>query len=137
MPATVSGAVGAATPHRCGRRNTASGGISVPPLSRRISSRTLVGREEPLRALDGLLAGAVDGRPAVAVITGEAGVGKSRLAEELEQRARALEFTVLHGESVELGGEGFAYAPIASALRDLPGEGLAAPPPGVPPPRPG
>ena len=27
---------------------------------------------------------------------------------------------MLHGESIEFGGEGFAYAPVASALRDLP-----------------
>jgi DNA-binding CsgD family transcriptional regulator len=54
------------------------------------------------------------------VITGEAGVGKSRLATALEGRARALGFIVLHGESIEFGGEGFAYAPVASALRDMP-----------------
>ena len=70
--------------------------------------------------LDRLLGDTRDGRPGAAVITGEAGVGKSRLATELESRARTLGFIVLHGESIEFGGEGFAYAPVASALRDLP-----------------
>ena len=89
-------------------------------MSRRVSSRAIIGREDELAAVDRLLGDTKDGRPGVAVITGEAGVGKSRLATELEGRARALGFIVLHGESIEFGGEGFAYAPVASALRDLP-----------------
>ena len=89
-------------------------------MSRRVSSRAIIGREEELAAADRLLGDTRDGRPGTAVITGEAGVGKSRLATELESRARTLGFIVLHGESIEFGGEGFAYAPVASALRDLP-----------------
>ena len=89
-------------------------------MSRRVSSRAIIGREAELAALDQLLADTNDARPGLVVITGEAGVGKSRLATALEVRARALGFVVLHGESIEFGGEGFAYAPVASALRDLP-----------------
>ena len=91
-------------------------------MSRRVSSRTIIGREAELAAVDRLLGDTNDGRPGMAVITGEAGVGKSRLATALEDRARALGFIVLHGESIEFGGEGFAYAPVASALRDLPAD---------------
>ena len=81
-------------------------------MSRRVSSRTIIGREAELAALDRLLGDTNDGLPGMAVITGEAGVGKSRLATALEARARALGFIVLHGESIEFGGEGFAYAPV-------------------------
>jgi DNA-binding CsgD family transcriptional regulator len=89
-------------------------------VHRRVSSRSIVGREDELHALDRLLADAADGHPALLVLTGEAGIGKSRLARELEERARRSGFLVLHGESVELGGEAFPYAPVADALRDLP-----------------
>ena len=53
------------------------------------------------------------------LLSGEAGVGKTRLALETEARARALGFLVLHGESVEFGGDAIAYAPVVAALRDV------------------
>jgi DNA-binding CsgD family transcriptional regulator/tetratricopeptide (TPR) repeat protein len=87
-----------------------------------VTSELLIGREEPLRVLDGALADAAAGGPRLAVVEGEAGVGKSRVLQALEQRARERGFIVLHGESIEFGGEEFAYAPIVAALRDLPGE---------------
>jgi ATP/maltotriose-dependent transcriptional regulator MalT len=87
---------------------------------RSVSSRSIIGREGPLRALDGLLADASGGRPRIAVLAGEAGVGKTRLVTAMEDGARERGFVVLHGESIEFGGDGFAYAPVASALQDLP-----------------
>jgi DNA-binding CsgD family transcriptional regulator len=86
----------------------------------RVSSQTIVGREEPLRRLDELLGAAAAGRPQVVLVAGEAGVGKTRLANELERRARERGFLVLHGECIEFGGDAFAYAPLVAALRDLP-----------------
>lgn len=49
----------------------------------------LVGRAEPLAALLDLLPAVAAGRPAFAVLAGEPGAGKSRLATELAVRARA------------------------------------------------
>ena len=86
----------------------------------RFTSRTIVGREEPLRALDGLLTAAIAGEPHLIVLAGEAGVGKTRLATALEQQARDQGALVLHGECVEMGGEALPYAPVIAALRDLP-----------------
>src|SRR4051794_23649349 len=60
----------------------------------------------------------------MAVVAGEAGGGKSRLGGELERRAREAGFHALHGESIEFGGDAFAYAPVAAALGDLPREWL-------------
>jgi DNA-binding CsgD family transcriptional regulator/tetratricopeptide (TPR) repeat protein len=86
----------------------------------RVTSDTIVGRDEPLRLLDDVLAAAQDRRPRLVLLAGEAGVGKTRLALELERHARERAFLVLHGESVEFGGEEFPYAPLVAALRDLP-----------------
>jgi DNA-binding CsgD family transcriptional regulator len=87
---------------------------------RGISSQAIVGRDAELRRLDDALNVAANGEPRIVALAGEAGVGKTRLAAELETRARERGFTVLHGECVEFGGEEFAYAPFVAALRDVP-----------------
>ena len=68
------------------------------------------------------LAAAECGRPSLALVSGEAGIGKTRLVGELEVEARTRGFLVLHGECVEFGGEDLPYAPIVAALRDLPAD---------------
>ena len=87
---------------------------------RRVSSQIIIGRDEELRLLDDALGAATGGQPRMVALAGEAGVGKTRLADELAARARERGFTVLHGECVEFGGEEFAYAPLVAALRDVP-----------------
>jgi DNA-binding CsgD family transcriptional regulator len=87
---------------------------------RGVSSQTIVGRDVELRRLDDALIAAARGEPQIAALAGEAGVGKTRLARELEARGRERGFSVLHGECVEFGGEEFAYAPLVAALRDIP-----------------
>ena len=62
---------------------------------------------------------AADARPAVALVSGESGVGKTRLVAELADRARAQGARVLTGDCVDLGDGELAYAPIVSALRGL------------------
>ena len=51
--------------------------------------RSMVGRERERGVLEEVLAEALAGRPAVAVLIGEPGMGKSRLAEDLAARARS------------------------------------------------
>ena len=46
---------------------------------------------------------AAGSRPSLALVGGESGVGKSRLAEELTRHARASGARVLSGDCVELG----------------------------------
>ncbi|MDA0160235.1 AAA family ATPase [Solirubrobacter ginsenosidimutans] len=82
--------------------------------------RSMVGRDVPLRELEAALAAP----PRVALVSGEAGIGKTRLVAELEARADG--WLVLHGECLEFGGEEVAYAPVVAALRDLPAEWLEA-----------
>src|SRR4051812_50010656 len=50
------------------------------------------------------------------MVSGESGVGKSRLLGELVAEAEAL---VLRGECIELAEGELPYAPVVGALRDL------------------
>ena len=82
----------------------------------RVSGDRLVGRDGELRRLLDLLDDAADGRPTHALISGDAGVGKTRLVAELAARATDRGFTVLAGRCAELG-DSIPYLPLADALR--------------------
>ena len=83
----------------------------------RVSGQRLVGRDGELRRLLDLLDDAAEGRrPTHALISGDAGVGKTRLVSELATRAAGRGFTVLSGRCAELG-DSIAYLPLADALR--------------------
>ena len=66
-----------------------------------------------------LLARAVAGEPQVALIGGEAGVGKTRLVDRLAAAADEQGVRVLRGVCIPLGGEGLPFAPLIEALRGL------------------
>ena len=80
------------------------------------SGQRLVGRAKPLRELEAALRDAVAGRGALALVTGEAGIGKSRLAAELAARAPALGARVVWASCWD-GGGAPAYWPWVQALR--------------------
>jgi len=82
-------------------------------------SPVFIGRREELSALAALLSQALGREPAFALISGEAGVGKTRLASELTRQAAEAGFRVLTGQCVELGAEGLPLAPLVDALRTL------------------
>jgi len=89
-------------------------------------SLPLVGRERELAELEGTWEAVAAGAGAVAVIHGEAGIGKTRLARELCARARASGGLTAVSAALDLGGT----APLslwAELLRELL-PGLAAPP---------
>ena len=129
------------TPVRCGVPNIqgAQGahrdaifrsGTRVAPIigriSRRLASPEFVGRQTELAGLGEALSAAEQSRPSITLITGEAGIGKSRLVREHEQRARAAGALVLRGECIQLGVGEFPYAPLVGALREAPEGPLAA-----------
>ncbi|MDZ7779016.1 MAG: AAA family ATPase [Gemmatimonadota bacterium] len=93
---------------RMGHHAGQVGGDSIPgPLP-------LVGRDADLHALWGLLDG--NGRGAsVAVISGEGGVGKSRLAAELARRAEGEGWSVVQGRAYPVE-TGVPYALFADAF---------------------
>jgi hypothetical protein len=82
-------------------------------------SPVLVGRRAELETLVSSFERARAGEPAFVVVGGEAGVGKTRLVEEVATRAADAGARVLTGASVELGGEGLPFAPLVDALRAL------------------
>jgi predicted ATPase len=82
-------------------------------------SGPLVGRGVELGRLDAALARASKGASAVVLVGGEAGVGKSRLAAEVADRAEASGARVLSGACVQAGDEALPYAPFSDALRPL------------------
>lgn len=59
----------------------------------------LIGRHRELEAIDAALESAVTGQGTAVVISGEAGIGKTRLAEEAARRAGERGFAVLRGTS--------------------------------------
>ena len=88
-------------------------------MATRMTSARFVGRSGQLAELEAALGDAADGRPSLALVAGESGVGKSRLADELVGRAREGGAAVLWGDCVELGEGELPYAPLLGALRPL------------------
>ena len=76
----------------------------------------LVGRDQQLAALLAYAQVAGDGR--LAVIEGEAGIGKTRLADELAGHARSLGASVVRGRCYEEEA-GVAYGPFIEGLRGV------------------
>jgi predicted ATPase len=62
---------------------------------------------------------AAAGRPAMLLVAGEAGVGKSRLAGQFAEQARRARALVAVGGAAPLTGGAVAYAPLVQALRVL------------------
>jgi predicted ATPase len=84
------------------------------------SSPTFVGRVEELLTLEAAKGRAADSEPAVVLVGGEAGIGKTRLIAELTSRWDADDgMRVLAGGCVPVGDGALPYAPIVEALRAL------------------
>jgi len=77
-----------------------AGDGSAPP-----AAAVLVGRERELAALRVAFDAAFGGRPTIVLLTGEAGIGKTRLADEAAVIGRASGARVLRGEADALSRE--------------------------------
>ncbi|HET6988878.1 MAG TPA: AAA family ATPase [Kribbella sp.] len=86
-------------------------------MSGRISSPTLIGRDFELAELWGAWERASSGTPAVLLVGGEAGVGKTRLVNEFSSQIR--DGLVLQGACIELGRMMLPFAPLVTILRQL------------------
>ncbi|MFH9414255.1 ATP-binding protein [Streptomyces rochei] len=76
----------------------------------------LVGREDELARLTGVLERARAGEARAVLIAGDAGVGKTRTLDEVAERAAAAGTTVLTGHCVDLGDVGLPYLPFTEIL---------------------
>jgi DNA-binding CsgD family transcriptional regulator len=88
-------------------------------VTRRVTSRQLVGRADQLATLRSVAAAAAAGEARVVLVSGDAGIGKTRLIREATAQARASGFMTALGGCVQLGEVSVAYAPLVEALRDL------------------
>jgi len=90
-------------------------------VARRVSSPVLVGRDAEAAQLRAALGRAAAGQPAIVVVAGEAGIGKTRLVTELLGEAGELGAVALTGGCLDVGDGVLAYAPLVEALRSLVG----------------
>jgi DNA-binding CsgD family transcriptional regulator len=81
-----------------------------------VSGGKLVGRTAEFGRLTRLLDLAATGEPVVALVSGDAGMGKTRLVAEVAAAAAGQGFMVLSGRCAELG-DSLPYLPLADALR--------------------
>jgi DNA-binding CsgD family transcriptional regulator/tetratricopeptide (TPR) repeat protein len=88
-------------------------------MGSRVASPTFVGRIEELELLEAARRRAADADPAVVLVGGEAGVGKTRLIAELTSRHVSDETRVLAGGCVPVGDGALPYAPVVEILRAL------------------
>ena len=86
---------------------------------KRLSSPIFIGRLPELHELEAAYRGAAGGHPGTVLVSGEAGVGKSRLLATFSAALETSGATVLTGGCVELGHGSLPYAPIVEALRPL------------------
>jgi predicted ATPase len=83
------------------------------------ASEVFVGRGREFGQLERALDATRAGSGTTALVTGEAGIGKTRLASELAARTRDAGFEVLLGRSIDLVGTELPYQPFVEALRPL------------------
>ena len=96
---------------------------SPPPLTEADDNVPLVGRSETLQRLEGNLMRARAGRGSLCLLTGEPGIGKTRLAEAFEKRALAHGFAIAWGRCQATEGTPPLW-PFTQVLRDLQDAGL-------------
>ncbi|HEV2254986.1 MAG TPA: AAA family ATPase [Streptosporangiaceae bacterium] len=95
--------------------------VPEPPSQRSVPALALpsiVGRAAELRIISAVYARALSGQSQVVLITGAAGIGKTRLVEELTGQARSAAdgARVRVGESAPITGTTLAYGPFVAAL---------------------
>jgi DNA-binding CsgD family transcriptional regulator/tetratricopeptide (TPR) repeat protein len=125
VPGTGSSGAGATNPARAGgshpRRLVPSHAREaiLDDMTGRLSCPTFIGRTRELTRLDEAMERAGEGTPVVLAIGGEAGVGKTRLVDELVGRLRGAGTVVLTGGCIGLGEDGVPFAPVVEALRTM------------------
>jgi len=89
---------------------------SAPPHPDRDVPAVLVGRADELAVLRAHLDGALHGRRQMAIVTGDAGIGKTALVESLLREAASAGALIARGTCIDQYGSGEAYLPVLGAL---------------------
>src|SRR3954447_15764148 len=101
-------------------------GWHTPGVRRRRLS-PLVGRHAELAEISAAWDDVCQGQAVGFLISGEAGVGKTRLVQECIERVLSRGGQVLAGSSFRISSGGLPYGPVLDALRRLRGGGSAGP----------
>lgn len=83
----------------------------------RVAVSPFIGRAKEHAELQKRLNAAISGECQFVIVSGEPGVGKTRLLDELENLARARKLLVLHGRSIEQDGA-FPYQGFCEAIQE-------------------
>ena len=83
----------------------------------RVALSPFIGREKELAEFQKRLNAAITGECQFVVVSGEPGVGKTRLLDEIENLAKARKLMVLHGRSIEQDGA-FPYQGFCEAIQE-------------------
>ncbi|HUE81787.1 MAG TPA: BREX system ATP-binding domain-containing protein, partial [Pyrinomonadaceae bacterium] len=83
----------------------------------RVAPSPFIGRENEQAELQQRLNAAISGECQFVVVSGEPGVGKTRLLDEIENLAKARKLLVLHGRSIEQDGA-FPYQGFCEAIQE-------------------
>ena len=83
----------------------------------RVAPSPFIGREKEQAELQKRLNAAISGECQFVVVSGEPGVGKTRLLDEIENLAKARKLLVLHGRSIEQDGA-FPYQGFCEAIQE-------------------
>ena len=84
----------------------------------RVALSPFIGRETELAELQRRLNVAISGECQFVVLSGEPGVGKTRLLDEIELLAKARKLLLLHGRSIEQDGA-FPYQGFCEAIQEF------------------
>lgn len=98
------------------RRREVRDGAGSGPLNIHLSTVPLVGRAQEHKTLAKALRQAQSGQTRLLIIEGEAGIGKTRLANEFLDWATAAGVQTVVGRAYETGGR-LPYQPVVSALQ--------------------
>src|SRR5215813_10403351 len=85
------------------------------PFHKSIVCPILIGRNTELTALQNCLEAAVRGQGGIVILSGEAGIGKSRLVAEMRRSTEAVDFQLLSGQCFPTD-RAFPYAPLLDLL---------------------
>lgn len=91
-------------------------------MSQTSFSTPLIGRDVELARLSGVLERALGGEARAVLIAGDAGVGKTRVVDEVAGRAVDRGMIVLTGHCVDLGDVGLPYLPFTEVLGVVAGD---------------
>jgi DNA-binding CsgD family transcriptional regulator len=95
------------------------GQTGLVPNAVRLTSEVLVGRGEELRSTLAVLGNLAEGRPGVLMVSGPAGIGKTRFVSTVADQLRAGGVRVMTGACLNLGAGAPPYSALIAAFRSV------------------